>query len=92
MIASSINEPDIHKTIRKRSGMDGIKARTKCMACGVQGHWFKDNPECTRMMQAKIAQKEKDKEQRKSADDNMDVGNESRKKPEKSVFFRQRGQ
>lgn len=90
MIATNLAEPGITKTIRKRSRIDEIKARTKCMACGRQGHWFKDNDECAKKMEAKLAEREKERQNERS--DKMHVDDESAKKSDKTAFFRQRGQ
>lgn len=42
-----------------RTRIEDIKARTKCMACGRVGHWFKDRPECAHEMQERNTDKNK---------------------------------
>lgn len=49
-------EVDVRRP-RKRSKLDEIKKRTKCLGCGKVGHWFRDSPACTTLMKEKMKKK-----------------------------------
>lgn len=76
-------EPETEYNPMKRTRLDEIKARTKCMACGRLGHWFKDNPRCAKMMA--------DKHASKRLREGSAASEQDKDKPSSS-FFRPRGQ
>lgn len=85
MMARRMREPEelgYENPIRKRARIEEIKGRTKCMACGLPGHCFKDNPRCMRMMDEKLASRDKNNAS------SLNKSDDKQKKP----FFRPRGQ
>lgn len=92
MIAGQSNSLGVNKSIKKRSRIDDIKARTRCMACGKQGHWYKDVSSCADIMKAKMAEKKAAAAKGNQTDEDMDVDTEDKKKDGTTAFFHQGGQ
>lgn len=63
MLATQSTQPQAQRPA-KRSRIDELKERTKCLACGNKGHWFKDRPDCLREMNNR-GEKKKDNENEK---------------------------
>lgn len=79
MMAKRAPEHQEENNPRKRSRIEQLKTNTKCLACGRQGHWYKDNPKCLRIMESK-------------GQGLNNPGGYDQKKPMTGTFFRPRGQ
>lgn len=53
-----IRDRDVGRA-RKKSMLDDLKARTKCLACGKHGHWFRQNEASMATIRQKMASTDK---------------------------------